>query len=550
MSPESDNPPPERTYLTTREAADQMGLAVATVRALCKRKVLPGAEQDSEQSPWRIPVEDVEDWIATHKQQSWWESLKRVQRWRVIVGLGAVIAVLANIGGATDFLQKIGEAGWQQIATPTAIPTTTPLPTETPLPTLTPSPTATPLAFATSTEDETLILIATFDRADGVNDARPHIKIRDAVRTAAHEMNFSHLRVEVESMVLATDARDEAEILGQRYNASIVIWGEETSVNVTVNFLNRKVPAVVAAETQITETERNFASSFARPDPYSRFINEDLPGQLTFLTLFALGQSYGINEAYTEAASTIERAITSLPSNVQLEGVAGAYFQLGWLYDVPLKDSAKALENYNQAIQRNPNDAQAHNNRGSVYSEQENYAAALADFNQAIKLNPNYVNAYSNRGVVYGKQGNYAAALADLNQAIKLNPNYANAYYNRGNVYYKQGNYDAALADYNQAIQSNPNDAQAYNNRGGVYSEQGDYNAALVDYNQAIELNPNDVEFYNNRGIVYGKQENYEAALADFNQAIKLNPSNAGAHYEPGHCTHYQWQLPSSDRRF
>lgn len=185
MSPEFANPPPERTYLTVREAADRKGLAVATVRDLCKREVLAGAEQDSEQSPWRIPIEDVEDWIATHERQTWWERLKRVQRWRVIVILGAVIALLANIGGATDFVQKIGEIGWQQIATPTAIPTMTPLPTATPLPTLTPSPTATPLAFATATNDETLIVIASFDRADGVIDARPHIKIRDAIRIAA-----------------------------------------------------------------------------------------------------------------------------------------------------------------------------------------------------------------------------------------------------------------------------------------------------------------------------------------------------------------------------
>jgi Flp pilus assembly protein TadD len=42
------------------------------------------------------------------------------------------------------------------------------------------------------------------------------------------------------------------------------------------------------------------------------------------------------------------------------------------------------LADYNQAIQINPNDAEAYNNRGVIYYNLKDYAKALADYNQAI----------------------------------------------------------------------------------------------------------------------------------------------------------------------
>jgi len=56
---------------------------------------------------------------------------------------------------------------------------------------------------------------------------------------------------------------------------------------------------------------------------------------------------------------------------------------------------------YNQAIQLNPNFAEAYNNRGVSYVDLKQYGQAIADYNQAIQLDPNYADSYNNRGVVY-----------------------------------------------------------------------------------------------------------------------------------------------------
>src|SRR5438874_11190894 len=85
-------------------------------------------------------------------------------------------------------------------------------------------------------------------------------------------------------------------------------------------------------------------------------------------------------------------------------------------------------------IQRNPNDPQAYNMRGSVYGQSGRHQDALADFNKASQLDPNYDQAYANRGLIYRQTGKFDLALADYNKALQLDPSYAVAYLGRGIV--------------------------------------------------------------------------------------------------------------------
>ena len=45
---------------------------------------------------------------------------------------------------------------------------------------------------------------------------------------------------------------------------------------------------------------------------------------------------------------------------------------------------------------------------------------AIVDYNQAIQLNPNYANAYYNRGLAYQQLGENQRALADFREAARL----------------------------------------------------------------------------------------------------------------------------------
>ena len=138
----------------------------------------------------------------------------------------------------------------------------------------------------------------------------------------------------------------------------------------------------------------------------------------------------------------------------------------------PEKDFEKALDDLQKAIELDPNNYIAYNNRGYVYlmyvqdtewswstgkdigyNPSELLYKALADFNKAIELDPNYSSAYNNRGVVYHRQGKYRLAIKDFTKAIELNPNYAVVYENRSQTYWKLGDKQKSKADDKKAKQ-------------------------------------------------------------------------------------------------
>ncbi len=455
-----------------------------------------------------------------------------------ILLLVAVIA-LANTPAARNTLQT-----WRLVATntptitlsPTSTPTSTPTPISTPtptptiIPTLTPTPTPTPLPFPPEAEGEVLIVIAKFYHTEGIVDAAIHSEIKHAIENEAQTLDFTDLRVEVAPDCFEADERDRARALGDRYNASLVIWGADTGVRVSANFYNRKQPASKAADVQIEETARTM---IAAPSEYAEFITRDLPDQLTFLSLFAIGQSYYATGAYSTSAQTIEAAVARL-GDTSIEGAAEAYFRLGWLYSEPLANVDEALANYNHALEFNPNDAETYNNRGVIYARKSEYNEALENFARALELAPTLVETYVARGIFYYTTGDYEAALIDITHALEIKPDYAEAYRNRGIVYAGLNEYAKALADYTRVIEFTPDDAWGYNKRGNIYYDLGKYAEALDDFTRAIELTPNDAWLHSKRGSTYYYLNAYIEALADFTQAIALKPDDAGMYSNRG----------------
>ena len=47
---------------------------------------------------------------------------------------------------------------------------------------------------------------------------------------------------------------------------------------------------------------------------------------------------------------------------------------------------------------------------------------ALDDYNKAIEINPQYAKAFNNRGIAKHDLGDKQGALEDYNKAIELNP--------------------------------------------------------------------------------------------------------------------------------
>ena len=186
----------------------------------------------------------------------------------------------------------------------------------------------------------------------------------------------------------------------------------------------------------------------------------------------------------------------------------------------------EAEQKFTQAIELNPNLAEAYLKRGAVRSRSGNYPGAEADATKALEINPNSSEAYAIRGDIRLLLKKHSQALDDFNKAINLNPSYAEAYISRGLVRYNLKDYKGAIADQSQVLQLKPKEIRAYVNRALARSEIGDLSGALNDLDDAIKITPDNADAYNNRGLLRLKQGDKDEALQDLNKAIEIAPKN------------------------
>ncbi len=195
-------------------------------------------------------------------------------------------------------------------------------------------------------------------------------------------------------------------------------------------------------------------------------------------------------------------------------------------------DFTQAVELYAKALELEPQNAIAYNQRGNAYRQMEQYDLCINDYTQAIQYAASPAEKatyYANRGAAYALQGDIQRALDDFGQAIAQNPDFARAYESRAALYAQLGNYAQAIADYTTFLSLKPDTATGYVQRAQAYANTGDLQAAVQDYTQAIALQPL-ASTYFNRGLLYRKLGNFSRALEDYAQALQLD-----SHYAPAY---------------
>jgi tetratricopeptide (TPR) repeat protein len=101
---------------------------------------------------------------------------------------------------------------------------------------------------------------------------------------------------------------------------------------------------------------------------------------------------------------------------------AHAYLNRGNTYYI-LGNKQSALDDFKEAINlipRTTNYAAAFNNLGVAYADLGQYKPAIDNFNEAIMLKPDYADAYNNRGLSYFNQEKKDLGCQDAQKACKL----------------------------------------------------------------------------------------------------------------------------------
>jgi tetratricopeptide (TPR) repeat protein len=104
----------------------------------------------------------------------------------------------------------------------------------------------------------------------------------------------------------------------------------------------------------------------------------------------------------------------------------------------------------------------AYTEQGIAYSKKGQYEKAIEQYNKALEVNPNCALAYYNRSVAYTGMGEYDRAVSDCTKALQLNPRHASSYYSRGVSYWHLGSRNQAIKDLQAAAKLQHKGAQNY----------------------------------------------------------------------------------------
>jgi len=156
------------------------------------------------------------------------------------------------------------------------------------------------------------------------------------------------------------------------------------------------------------------------------------------------------------------------------------------------KATKTKIRRYRQAVQRNPNNADACYNLGVYYARSGNYKKAIEAFKRAVKVKPDDAEAHFSLGLAYGQTGLCEEEIQAYKHALKIKPDLARAYCNLGNSYNKLGLYEKSIEAFIQAVKLNPDNAPTHHNLGATYLQTGDRNAALKEY-KILKMLDNDL---------------------------------------------------------
>ncbi len=131
-------------------------------------------------------------------------------------------------------------------------------------------------------------------------------------------------------------------------------------------------------------------------------------------------------------------------------------------------DKQKAIELYTEVIKLAP-DVDAYNNRGALKCLISNYIGALDDFNKAIELDPNYASAYNNKAYTLMQMGELNKALDCVNDSLAIDNNNFAYWDTKGEVLMNLGMFSEAIKSYTKALSINEKFKPSYQNRAKCY---------------------------------------------------------------------------------
>jgi tetratricopeptide (TPR) repeat protein len=172
-------------------------------------------------------------------------------------------------------------------------------------------------------------------------------------------------------------------------------------------------------------------------------------------------------------------------------------------------------------------------NQGNNFYNLKEYQKAIEYYDEAINKKNDYVEAYINKGQALDSERKFQEAIENYNTILELIPNEPQILTCRGVSLIKLQNFEDAIIDLEKSNKIKPGNAQTLSNLGLCKVRMKD--ASGIEYlNQALRIDSTDYQAYYNRGL--GKLLILESleAIKDFENSIIYRPGFGEAYFSIG----------------
>ena len=161
-------------------------------------------------------------------------------------------------------------------------------------------------------------------------------------------------------------------------------------------------------------------------------------------------------------------------------------------------DKDNAIQEYQKALELNPNNAEAHLKLGFLfYNVKQMHKEGMEHYDKAFQLNPNDPRILHDLGMVLLHQRQLDEAIKYLSEALRRIPNGLDMQYSAVNMHYNLGrallykaNSKEAMIHLSKTVHLAPKHAQAHYWLALAMADQGKFDQTLEHYSKAIQLNP------------------------------------------------------------
>jgi tetratricopeptide (TPR) repeat protein len=189
-------------------------------------------------------------------------------------------------------------------------------------------------------------------------------------------------------------------------------------------------------------------------------------------------------------------------------------------------DPQDAIQYFDQALERDPNNLRALNGKGSALFEIGNTTEAIQYFDKVLSIDPNNLNALDNKAAISIITRDFDQAAEYLNKAEKIDSNNTNTLNLQATLAGNNGKYYEAISYADRVLAQDPNNIDALNNKGAALLNIGNYTKAIEEFDMVLSNDPLNVNAMNNKATALLKMGNTDNALDLFSKVLNISPNS------------------------